>query len=274
MLLVRTLIAWFWQKPYQHKLARWGTELYDRFLLPHYVERDMREVVEALQLAGYDFHFDWLAPFFEFRFPRYGTALVREMELEVRMAIEPWHVLGEEVTSQGTARYVDSSVEKIQLKVSGLTNERYLVTCNGRRLPLRNTGVHGEYVAGIRYQAWQPPSSLHPTMRVQAPLVFDVIDRWNGRAIGGCTYHVVHPGGRSYEDFPVNANVAQSRRVSRFWDYGHSPNGIFYYPTTPPPMRRIFRPGGSRFGAATVPPVELNPEFPHTLDLRWNPQVV
>lgn len=268
MLLVRTFIAWFWQKPYHHKLVRWGTELYDRFLLPHYVESDMREVVEAMQLAGYDFHFEWLAPFFAFRFPRYGRALVRELELEVRMAIEPWHVLGEEVTSQGTARYVDSSVEKVQLKVRGLTNERYLVTCNGRRLPLRNTGVHGEYVAGVRYQAWRPPSSLHPTLRVQAPLVFDVIDRWNGRAIGGCTYHVVHPGGRSYDDFPVNANVAQSRRISRFWDYGHSPGGVFYYPTTISPVRRIFRQGGSRLGPVGLPPVELNPEFPHTLDLR------
>ena len=277
MLLVRTLIAWFWQKPYTHKLVRWGTELYDRFLLPHYVENDMREVVEALQLAGYDFRFEWLAPFFEFRFPRYGTALVRDMEMEVRMAIEPWHVLGEEVSSQGTSRYVDSSVEKVQLKIRGLTNERYLVTCNGRRLPLRNTGVHGEYVAAVRYQAWQPPSSLHPTMRVQAPLVFDIIDGWNGRAIGGCTYHVVHPGGRSYDDLPVNANVAQSRRISRFWDYGHTPGGIAYSPTTPPPLRRLFRAGGSRAGGsrfepATIPPAELNPEFPHTLDLRWNPQ--
>jgi len=274
MLLVRTLVAWFWQKPYQHRLVRWGTELYDRFLLPAFVEADMREVVEALQLAGYEFHFDWLAPFFEFRFPRYGTATVRDIELEVRMAIEPWHVLGEEISHQGTARYVDSSVEKVQVKVKGLTGDRYLVTCNGRRLPLRKIGVHGEYVAGVRYQAWHPPSSLHPTLRVQAPLIFDLIDTWNGRAIGGCTYHVVHPGGRAYEDFPVNANVAQSRRISRFWDHGHSPGGVFHYPTTPAPVRRIFRPGGSRLGPMTSPPVERNLEFPHTLDLRWNPQVL
>ncbi len=274
MLLVRTLVAWFWEKPYQHKLVRWGPELYDRFLLPQYVEADMRDVVESLQHAGYDFRFEWLAPFFEFRFPRYGTTTLREMELEVRMAIEPWHVLGEEVSSQGTARYVDSSVEKIQLKVTGLIGERYIVTCNGRRLPLRSTGVHGEYVAGIRYQAWQPTSSLHPTLRVQAPLVFDVIDSWNQRAIGGCTYHVIHPGGRAYEDFPVNANVAQSRRISRFSESGHSPGGVFHYPTTPAPMRRIFRPGGSRLGPTGLPPVELNPEYSHTLDLRWNPQVL
>ncbi|MEZ4676004.1 MAG: transglutaminase family protein [Caldilineaceae bacterium] len=272
MLLVRALLARFWQEPYTHKLVRWGTELHDRFLLPHYVAADLGEVIEELQRFGYDFRFDWLDPFFEFRFPRFGTATVQGMELEVRMAIEPWHVLGEEVTNQGTARYVDSSVEKVQLKVTGLTEERYIVACNGRRLPLRNTGVQGEYVAAVRYQAWQPPSSLHPTLRVQAPLVFDIIDSWNSRAIGGCTYHVIHPGGRAYDDYPVNANVAQSRRISRFWDFGHSPGGIFTYPAVPAPIRRIFRPGGTPTESMPVPPPEVNPEFLHTLDLRWMPQ--
>ena len=274
MLLVRSLVAWFWREPYNHKLIRWGTELHDRFLLPHYVEADLREVMEDLQRAGYDFRLEWLAPFFEFRFPRFGTINLRGMELEVRMAIEPWHVLGEEVTSAGTSRFVDSSVEKVQVKVKGLTAERYIVTCNGRRLDLRSTGVPGEYVAGVRYQAWQPPSSLHPTLRVHSPLVFDIVDSWNKRAIGGCTYHVVHPGGRSYDDFPVNANVAQSRRVSRFWEYGHTPGGVFYYPTTPAPRQRIFRAGGSRLGLIELPPAETNPEFPHTLDLRWKPTVL
>lgn len=274
MLLVRALISWFWQEQYDQKLVRWGTELHDRFLLPYYVEADLQEVAEDLQRFGYDFHFDWLAPFFEFRFPRFGTVKVRDMELEVRMAIEPWHVLGEEVTNMGTSRFVDSSVEKVQIKVSGLTEGRYIVTCNGRRLPLRSTNTPGEYVAGVRYQAWQPPSSLHPTLRVQAPLVFDIIDGWNKRAIGGCTYHVVHPGGRAYDDYPVNANVAQSRRVSRFWDYGYSPGGVFTYPTTPPPIRRTFAEGGSGVGPAALPPVEVNSELLHTLDLRWTPQIV
>lgn len=274
MLLVRALIAWCWQRPYNQKLVRWGTSLYDRFLLPHYVEADLREVVDDLQRAGYDFHLDWLAPFFEFRFPRFGTVRVRGMELEVRMAIEPWHVLGEEVTNLGTSRYVDSSVEKVQVKVTGMNGDRYIVACNGRQLPLRNTGVVGEYVAGTRYQAWQPPSSLHPTIGVQAPLVFDIIDIWNGRAIGGCTYHVVHPGGRAYEDFPVNANVAETRRMSRFWDFGHSPDGVFTYPTTPPPTRRYMTEGSSPLGPITVPPVEVNSEFLHTLDLRWKPEIL
>lgn len=274
MLLVRALIGWFWQEPYHHKLVRWGTALHDRFLLPHYVEDDLREVVGDLQHFGYDFRLDWLAPFFEFRFPRMGTVRARDMELEVRMAVEPWHVLGEEVTNQGTSRYVDSSVEKLQVKVTGLVDERYIVTCNGRRLPLRATGVNGEYVAGVRYQAWQPPSSLHPTLRVQAPLIFDIIDSWNKRAIGGCTYHVVHPGGRSYDDFPINANVAQSRRVSRFWDFGHSPGGIFIYPTTPAPTRRFFTEGGSSVGPASLPIDERNRDSLHTLDLRWTPEIL
>ncbi len=274
MLLVRSLIAWFWQEPYTQKLVRWGTTLHDRFLLPSYVEKDMRDVVEGLQRFGYDFHFDWLAPFFEFRFPRLGTVKIGEMELEVRMAIEPWHVLGEEASSQGTARYVDSSVEKVQLKVTGLTEDRYIVTCNGRRLPLRSTGIPGEFVAGVRYQAWRPPSSLHPTLGVQAPLVFDIIDNWNKRAIGGCTYHVVHPGGRSYEDRPVNANVAQGRRISRFWDFGHTPGGAFIYPSVSAPSRRTFSVGGRPPEEVEVPPVEVNPELLHTLDLRWSPKIL
>lgn len=267
MLLLRALVARFWQEPYRHKLVRWGTELHDRFLLPHYVAADLQEVIDDLQQAGYPFQMEWLAPFFEFRFPRYGTAHVRNIELELRMAIEPWHVLGEEVTSYGTARYVDSSVERVQLKVCGLTADRYMLTCNGRRVPLRSTGVHGQYVAGVRYQAWQPPSSLHPTIGVHSPLVFDVVDTWNRRSVGGCTYHVSHPGGRAYEDTPVNANVAESRRISRFWDFGHTPGPIVRYTTTP---RGVwgFKAEGSPVGPASLPPEEVNPEYPYTLDLR------
>ena len=145
------------------------------------------------------------------------------MELELRWAIEPWHVLGEEMSAQGTSRFVDSSVERLQVKVSGFIAERYLVSCNGRELPLRATGREGEYVAGIRYKAWQPMSGLHPTIGVHAPLVIDIVDRRNGRAIKGCTYHVAHPGGRNYETFPVNANEAEARRVARFWEQGRTP---------------------------------------------------
>ncbi|MEZ4629477.1 MAG: transglutaminase family protein [Deinococcales bacterium] len=267
MLLIRSLIAWFWREPYEGKLIRWGTALHDRFLMPHYVERDLRDVCEQLKHKGYGFEFSWLGPFFEFRFPRYGTALVQDMELEVRMAIEPWHVLGEEMSSSGTARYVDSSVERVQLKVKGLTEDRYILACNGQKLPLHPTGTHGEYVAAVRYQAWQPPSSLHPTIAVQSPLVFDMVDTWHGRAIGGCTYHVSHPGGRSYEDVPVNANVAEARRVSRFWDHGYTPS-VAYLNTTPPPSERRFVKGGSQDEVIKLSPEDLNPEYPHTLDLR------
>lgn len=269
ILLIRALVAWFWEKPYEARLIRWGTELHDRFLMPHYVETDLLDVCEQLQNAGYNFDFKWLEPFFEFRFPRYGTALVKDMELEVRMAIEPWHVLGEEMSSAGTSRYVDSSVERVQLKVKGLTEGRYILACNGRKLPLSSTGVHGEFISAVRYQAWQPPSSLHPTIPVQSPLVFDVIDTWHNRAVGGCTYHVVHPGGRSYDDIPVNSNVAESRRVSRFWDYGHTPN-VAYLNVTPPPAQRIFTSGGSEDGNVRIGADEINAEYPHTLDLRRN----
>jgi len=267
MLLLRTLIAWFWRNPYRHRLVRWGTELHDRFMLPHYVWGDIHDVVCDLQRAGYPFQAEWLAPFQEFRFPHYGSVTVRDIHLEVRAALEPWHVLGEEVRSLGTARYVDSSVERLQVRVTGLTDARHVVACNGRRVPLHRTGTHGEYVAGVRYRAWQPPSALHPTIGVHSPLVFDIIDTWSGRSVGGCTYHVAHPGGRHYEDFPVNAYVAETRRVSRFWGYGHTPGPI----EPPPEIAALGRFSGDSHptGPMSPPPEERSPEYPYTLDLRY-----
>ena len=267
MLLLRTLIARFWEQPYRHKLVRWGTELHDRFMLPHYVWSDIQDVVCDLQRAGYPFQLEWLDPFLEFRFPHYGSVSVQDIRLDLHTALEPWHVLGEEMSSQGTARFVDSSVERVQVKVSGLTESRYVVSCNGRRVPLHGTGTHGEYVAGVRFRAWQPPSALHPTIGIHAPLVFDIIDTWNGRSIGGCTYHVAHPGGRHYDVFPINAYAAETRRVSRFWNYGHSAG-----PLMPPPefaQLSKFFPEGHEPGPMAPPAEEINPEYPYTLDLRY-----
>ena len=247
MVLLRALVARFWREPYRGRLVHWGTQLHDRWMLPHFVEQDIRDVVRDLRQAGYAFDEAWFAPFVEFRFPRYGTVVYEGVELELRQAIEPWNVLGEEMSGGGTARYVDSSVERLQLRVRGLTDGRHIVTCNGRPLPLHPTGTHGEYVAGVRFRAWNPPSALHPTIGVHAPLTFDIVDAWMGKAIGGCTYHVSHPGGRNYSTFPVNANEAEARRFARFWPHGH----------TPGPMQ--------------VTPEPLNPKYPFTLDLRWQP---
>ena len=266
MLLIRTLIARFWSTPYKGRLVRWGTELHDRFMLHHYVRADIQEVVSELQEAGYPFEMAWFDPFFEFRFPKLGTVNIQDIELELRTAIEPWHVLGEEVSRSGTSRFVDSSVERLQVKVSGLTDSRYIVTCNGRRLILHNTGTHGEYVGGVRYRAWQPPSALHPTIGIHSPLVFDIIDTWNGRAIGGCTYHVSHPGGRHYETFPVNAYEAETRRTSRFGADGYTPGVV--QPRPPGPATGQFLAEGHPSGPMAVPPEETNAEYPYTLDLR------
>ena len=222
LLLIRALVAAFWKEPYRRPLVRWGTALHDRFLLHHYVRQDLREVCDYLREAGFDFKLEWLEPFFEFRFPVLGSVRQEELRLELRSAIEPWHVLGEELGSAGTARYVDSSVERLQVRVTDFNADRYRVLCNQVEVPLSPTGREGEYVAGVRYKAWNPPSALHPTVKPDVPLVFDIYDSWNGRSIGGCTYHVAHPGGRSYDTFPVNSLEAESRRVNRFWDTNHS----------------------------------------------------
>jgi len=265
-LLVRSLLARFWKEPYKKPLVRWGTALHDRFMMPHHIWQDMKDVVNDLQEHGYQFELDWLAPFEEFRFPHYGRVELDGIELELRWAIEPWHVLGEESSSFGTARYVDSSVERLQIKVSGLTESRYVLACNGRRVPLCNTGRHGEYVGAVRYRAWQPPSALHPMIGVHVPLVFDLIDTWNGRSIGGCSYHVSHPGGRSYDSFPVNSFEAESRRINRFDNLSHT-QGAF----TPRPevnALREFFPNQTPPRPMEPPPEEPSNEYPYTLDLR------
>jgi uncharacterized protein (DUF2126 family)/transglutaminase-like putative cysteine protease len=246
-LLVRALIAHFWQTPYRRKLVWWGTTLHDRFMLPHFVQLDWEDVMADLRDAGYPFQQEWFAPHIEFRFPMIGSVTKRGIRLELRHALEPWHVLGEEASGGQTVRNVDSSVERLQVKVSGMIDSRFAVLCNGRPVPLHFTGEEGEFVGGVRYRAWQPASCLHPNIPVHTPLVFDIVDTWSGRSIGGCAYHVTHPGGRAHDHFPVNAFEAESRRLARFSDIGHTP------------------------GVITIPTEERNPAFPLTLDLRRTP---
>jgi uncharacterized protein (DUF2126 family)/transglutaminase-like putative cysteine protease len=243
-LLLRGLVSKFWREPYRNGLVRWGADIHDRWMLPHFCETDFKDVIRDLRHTGYPFEFDWFAPHFEFRFPRIGDFAQREVVVELRTALEPWHVLGDEPGGGTTVRYVDSSLERLQIKARGLIGDRFVLTVNGRRIPLHPTGTNGEGVAGVRYRAWQPPECLQPTIGVHAPLVFDLYDTWNQRSLAGCTYHVAHPGGLSYSTFPVNAYEAESRRLSRFLVQGAT-QGKF------------------------LPPVEtVNKDFPFTLDLR------
>jgi uncharacterized protein (DUF2126 family) len=245
-LLLFALVARFWQAPYAHDLVRWGTRLHDRFMLPHFVWEDLEDVIDDMRRAGFALESEWFAPHFEFRFPQYGEIQHGSIGIELRQALEPWHVLGEEGAVGGTVRYVDSSVERLQVKVTGLADERYSIACNGHRVPLIATGRAGEHVGGVRYRAWKPASSLHPTIPVDAPLVVDLYDHWTGRAVAGCTYHVAHPGGRNFETVPVNAYEAESRRLARFFSFGHS------------------------IGPSPAPLESTRDEHPCTLDLRWS----
>ncbi|MEA2745654.1 MAG: hypothetical protein QOG25_4025 [Acetobacteraceae bacterium] len=243
-LLLRGLVSKFWREPYRNGLVRWGAGIHDRWMLPHFCETDFKDVIRDLRDAGYPFEFEWFAPHFEFRFPRIGDFVQRDVLVELRTALEPWHVLGEEPGGGGTVRYVDSSLERLQVKARGLIGDRFALTVNGRRIPLQPTGANGEAVAGVRYRAWQPPECLQPTIGSHAPLTFDLYDTWAKRSLGGCMYHVAHPGGLSHSAFPINAFEAESRRLARFLVQGAT-QGTF------------------------IPPAEkANKDFPFTLDLR------
>jgi len=225
-LLVRSLVAWFWEEPLRAPLIRHGPNLHGRYLLPHFLIHDIADVAADLRAHGIAFETNWLDPFTEFRFPRIGTAVFDGVEIELRGAIEPWNTLGEQSTATGTARYVDSSIERIQVRIIGADRHRYLMTCNGYPVPLLATDNPDIHVGGVRFRAWQPPSALHPSITVDGPLQFELVDLTTSTSRGGCTYHIAHPGGRAYDEPPVNAVEAESRRARRFEATGFTPGKL------------------------------------------------
>jgi len=225
-LLVRSLVAWFWDEPLRAPLIRHGANLHGRYLLPHFLIHDIADVAADLRAHGIAFETSWLDPFTEFRFPRIGTAVFDGVEIELRGAIEPWNTLGEEATATGTARYVDSSVERIQIRIIGADRHRYVVTANGYPVPLLASDNPDIHVGGVRFKAWQPSSALHPTISTDVPLQFELVDLTTGTSRGGCTYHVAHPGGRAYDEPPINAVEAESRRARRFEATGFTPGKL------------------------------------------------
>ena len=245
ILLLRACIAAFWRQPYRGKLIRWGTRLHDQFMLPHYVWEDLQDALEYLKASGFDFAPQWFRPFHAFRFPKCGSVQIGDITLSLHSALEPWPVMGEEPSGGGVSRAVDATVERIQVTAKGINEHRHIVTCNGRAIPLSPTKEPGIQVAGVRFKAWKQSASLHPNLPENGPLIFDLIDIQQQRSLGGCTYHVSHPGGRNYDTFPVNENEAEGRRLARFEESGHSPGNV------------------------SIPNPESNPEFPHTLDLRF-----
>jgi len=269
LLLIRALVASFWRNPYKHKLINWSTDLHSKFMMHHFIKEDIHEVVDILNSNGIAFKKEWLTSFLEFKFPKYGEVIVKGMTVTLRSGIEPWIVLGEEITSAGTAQYVDSSLERLEVVVDNFNTERYALLCNFIRVPMIPTEYKGTYVAGIRYKAWAPYSALHPTIDVNSPLVFDIYDLWNERSVGGCTYHVMHPGGRNFETFPVNNLEAESRRTARFWEFNHNPKSVQNITTQSDGTTTSYMTSHDTVKEnIVIKQIQASQEFPMTLDLR------
>ncbi|MGI9212205.1 MAG: transglutaminase family protein, partial [Methylococcaceae bacterium] len=193
LLLVRALVATLAMRPVTKPLINWGTALHDRYMLPGVLWEDLKAVLAEIRQCGIPLQDEWYKPLLELRFPLLGRTQIGPITLEMRSAHEPWPILAEEVTASGVARFVDSANDRVQIEVFGITPGRHILACNGRRVPLQPTATQGHCIAGIRYKAWNPVATLHPTVPPVYELAFDLIDTWTDKVLGGFTYSPPRP---------------------------------------------------------------------------------
>jgi uncharacterized protein (DUF2126 family) len=256
-LFVRAILARLAADPFNAPFVRWAGELHDRFFLPAFVWEDLAIICADLRNHGIAFDAEWLRAPWEFRFPKLGEfALpVSNLKSEIsnptlvfRQALEAWPLLGESPNAGTVARTVDSSLDRIEARISEAKFlEGGLLLANGLPCAFRAT-AGGAAACGIRYRAFYLSPSLQPHVPVHAPLLLEWVDRTTLTVVAAARWHVWNPANSAYAAAPADVTLAAARRAER-WEYW--PHTI----------------GQPRF----VPKIDFPPEGRHTLDLRRYP---
>ena len=215
-LLLRALIAFLAERPADPRLRDFGPELHDRYMLPGELWEDLAEVIRDLDRARLPVQADWFAPFLDRRFPTLGEVAMGDVRMAIRTAHEPWPVLAEEAVAGVVTRFIDAANQRVQVELTGLTPTHHILVCNGRRVPLQPTRTRGRFLAGVRYKAWNPPSSLHPTLWPVYSLVFDLLDARTGEVLGGCTWFPARPSLVGFSAAPAPVASGEPEREPHY----------------------------------------------------------